>query len=125
METDDQDNEEAGYRAFESENYEKAFCLLLPYAEQGSARAQCNIASMYHLGLGAPADGRKAVEWYLKAGQQEIREERSVSALAYHNLGTMYFTGAPGIDPSPEVARECRRKSLALGSNLLPPEWAE
>ena len=125
METNDSDDKEAGYRAFEAEDYEKAFLLLLPYAEQGDARAQRNIASMYHLGAGAIADGRKAVEWYLKAAQQEIQEERSMSALVYHNLGAIYVEGAPGVEPDRELAKQCWRKSLALGSNLVPPEWAK
>ncbi len=125
METNDSDGTEAGYHAFEAEDYEKAFRLLLPNAEQGNARAQCNIASMYHLGAGVIADGRKAVEWYLRAARQEIREERSMFALAYHNLGTIYVTGVPGVEPSKEMARECWRKSLAFGSKLIPPEWAK
>lgn len=116
---------DAGNRAFDEEDYVKAFGLLLPYAEMGDAVAQCRVAHMYQVGVGTVVDGQKAVEWYLKAARQEIRGEKSVSALAYHNLATVYSTGAPGITISSELAREYWRKSIDLGSNLIPRSWIE
>lgn len=125
MAADDVTNLEAGHRAFDAEDFGVAFPLLLPYAESGDAVAQCRVAFMYQVGAGTRVDGPKAVEWYLRVAQQEIQEEHSVSALAYHNLGTIYAGGAPGVDPSEELSRKYWRKSLELGSNLIPPEWAK
>lgn len=125
MHNDNTTNLQAGHRAFDAEEYDKAFLLLLPFAEGGDAVAQCRIAFMYQVGMGTMIDGAKAVEWYLKAAEQEIREERSVSALAYHNLGTIYAGGAPSVSSSVVLSKKYWRKSLELGSNLIPPDWTK
>ena len=116
---------QAGLAAIEAGQYAQAFALLLPRAEGGDAAAQCNIAALYHVGNGVEADGRKAVEWYRKAAKQEIHGEKSMSVLAYHNLGTLYSVGAPGVPRAMSLAKENWRKSLMLGSKLVPPEWLE
>ena len=40
--------------AFEREDYETAYKLILPLAEQGDAYAQFNLGLMYRNGLGVP-----------------------------------------------------------------------
>ena len=125
MHTDNATNLQAGHRVFDAEEFDKAFPLLLPFAEGGDAVAQCRIAFMYQVGIGTTVDGVKAVEWYLKAARQEVHGERSISALAYHNLVTIYAGGAIGVSPSVVLSKEYWRKSLELGSKLVPPDWAE
>jgi TPR repeat protein len=49
-------------------------------AEQGYARAQCNLGSCYYNGTGINKDPIKAVEWYIKAAKQGY-------ASAQYNLG--------------------------------------
>jgi uncharacterized protein len=99
---------------FEKENYSVAFKLLRPLAEAGNPQAQCSLASLYHLGLGVEADGRKATELYRATATQNIREGQ-LSGLAYSNLSAIYGTGAPGVERNLELARECRRLAKELG----------
>ena len=47
--------------AYKSGDYEKAFWLLKPLAEQGHAGSQFNLGSMYKDGYGVPKDNAKAV----------------------------------------------------------------
>jgi TPR repeat protein len=67
-------------------DYAAVLRLIRPLAEQGNARAQYNLATMYARGAGVPQDQALAVEWYRKAADQG-------SAPAQHNLGAMYVTG--------------------------------
>jgi hypothetical protein len=41
-------------------NYSAAFEVLAHLADAGNPKAQCNLATLYHLGLGVTAEGRKA-----------------------------------------------------------------
>lgn len=104
-------------QAIEERNYRAAFDLLAPLAEASNPKAQCNLASLYHFGWGVEADGRKAVALYEKVVDQRIREEH-LSALACHNLGTIYFTGAPGVDPDPEKGQQYSRMARELGFEM-------
>lgn len=108
---------EAAVRAFQSRHYAEALNLFLPLAQSGNARAQCYVATMFQSGLGVAPDGIKAVEWYKKAAEQEVRSEK-ISAVAYNNLATMYFTGAPGIEPNRLMAEEFRQKAIKLGFEM-------
>ena len=94
----------------------------MPLAEAGNAQAQCHVASMYQGGFGLPADGAKAVEWYLKAALQEEYAGR-ISGVAYNNLGTIYGTGMPGVQPDPAKAKEYWRKAVELGVEMIPKDW--
>lgn len=53
--------------AYARGDYATAFRLWLPSAEQGSPRAQLNIARMYERGEGVAQDKAAAMEWYRKA----------------------------------------------------------
>lgn len=101
----------------ENGNHASAFALLAPLASAGNLRAQCNLASLYHLGLGVQLDGRKAVELYQSVAEKGIREG-CLSGLAYNNLATIYFTGLPGIDPDPEKGKECLVRARELGFEM-------
>ena len=72
--------------AFEREDYETAYKLILPLAEQGDAYAQFNLGLMYGNGLGVPRDYKEAEKWYRLSAEQGHPE-------AQYNLGQMYRIG--------------------------------
>ena len=98
-------------------NYSAAFEVLAHLADAGNPKAQANLATLYHLGLGVAADGSKAVELYCKVGRLNIHEEK-LSALSYHNLSTLYICGAPGIGPDRERAAEYSALAKELGFDM-------
>jgi hypothetical protein len=55
-------------------------------AEQGDAKAQSDLATMYYHGKGVPRDYREAVSWWRKAADQG-------NVKAQYGLGVMYFRG--------------------------------
>ena len=77
---------EAGFEAFGSSDYDRAFRHLLPCAEAGDPIVQFNLGLMYDLGDGVPQDGAEAARWYRRAAQQG-------DAPAQYNLGLMYANG--------------------------------
>lgn len=86
---------------------EKAVKWYQKAAEQGFARAQCNLAYMYKNGEGIEKDYVKAVEWYRKAADQGY-------ARAQNNLGDMYYY-AYGVEKDYKKAMELYRKSAEQG----------
>lgn len=54
-------------KAFDKGNYETAYKLWAPIAEQGDAEAQNYLGIMYYLGFGVSRDYKKAIQWYEKA----------------------------------------------------------
>jgi TPR repeat protein len=91
-----------------------AVTLLVPLAEAGNPKAQCNLAALYQFGLGVEPDGQKCVELYLRVATQNIAEG-SLSAVAYNNLATIYTTGLPGIDADHQKAYEYASLARGLG----------
>ena len=81
-----------GWTAYSSGNYKKAFTEWLPFAEQGDAQAQYNLAGLYVNGYGVDLDEGKAFNWYKKSAQQGL-------AKAQYNVGAMYLTST-GVDQS-------------------------
>ena len=81
-----------GWTAYASGNYMKAFNEWLPFAEQGDAQAQYNLAGLYVNGYGVDLDEGKAFNWYKKSAQQGL-------AKAQYNVGAMYLTST-GVDQS-------------------------
>ena len=77
-------------------------------AEQGYARAQCNLGYYYQFGKGILAsDDAKAVEWYRKAADQGY-------ACAQYYLGESYKNGW-GVEKDKSKALEWYRKAAAQG----------
>ena len=72
--------------ALEREDYETAYKLFLPLAEQGDADAQFNLGVMYDEGDGVPQDYKEAFKWYRLAAEQG-------DAFAQTYLGVMYAKG--------------------------------
>jgi TPR repeat protein len=77
---------EDGTDAMEQGDYQTAYKLLYPLAEQGEAAAQDCIASMFCEGLGVEKDEAQAMEWFQKAADQNY-------AQAQNALGAMYVNG--------------------------------
>ena len=82
-------------------NYATALNWIEKSGSAGHIEAQLKAASMYALGLGAPASARKAAQWYRRAA------EKGDVAGQLH-LGTMYRDGVG-------VPRDRYRASLWLG----------
>jgi len=72
--------------AYDRQDYETAYKLILPLAEQGDAQAQYNLGVMYDKGQGVPQDYKEAVKWYRLSAEQG-------NASAQHNLALMYAKG--------------------------------
>lgn len=77
---------EDGTAAMESGDYQNAYKLLYPLAEQGDAAAQDCIGSMFCEGLGVEKDEAQAVSWFEKSAEQGY-------ANAQNALGAMYVNG--------------------------------
>jgi hypothetical protein len=75
-----------GMTAYNSSDYATAIKEFSVAAEQGHAKAQYNLGTMYDFGNGVPKDDREAVKWYRKAAEQGY-------ANAQYNLGVMYAKG--------------------------------
>jgi TPR repeat protein len=101
----------------ERKNFSGAVQLLMPLAESGNPKAMCNLATLYQCGLGVPIDGKKAIALFERVGQMNIHEEK-LSAIAYHNLATIYSTGLPGVEPDPLKAQQLRDRARQLGFEM-------
>ena len=77
---------EKGLVAYESGDFAAALKELQPLAEQGVARAQGKLGTMYRKGQGVPQNSKTAVRWYRLAAEQG-------DASAQNNLGLMYAYG--------------------------------
>ena len=75
-----------GLTAYKQSDYQTAFKLWLPLAEQGDASTQFNLGVMYAKGRGVKQDDVEAVKWYRQAAEQGL-------ALAQYNLGLKYAKG--------------------------------
>src|SRR5689334_16233082 len=81
------------FEQMEQGNYSSAFQLLVPLAQSGNPKAQCNLATIYHLGLaGIDVNGQKAVELYRQVAEQNIVEGQ-LSAISCNNLAQIFLTG--------------------------------
>ncbi len=88
--------------AYLAGNYQKAFRIFKPLAEEGSAEAQYNLGSMYFFGQGLPQDYKEARKWYRKATEQG-------NANAQYQLGFMYTNGLGGPRDYKEAAKWWRK----------------
>ena len=96
-----------GFDAFQKNDYQTAFKLWLPLAEQGNVNAQYNLGVMYENGQGVKQDYFEAVKWYRQAAKQGY-------AKAQLNLGVMYFNG-DGVRQDDEQAKEWFGKACDNG----------
>ena len=89
---------EDGHNAFDNKQYERAYKIWLPLAEQGDPEAQYNIALLYMKGNGVEKDERTALSWFTRAGEQGMAD-------AQYNAGFMFYTGK-GVYPDNRSAIE-------------------
>ena len=76
-----------GLATAQRDDYEAALREWQPLAEQGNAEVQFVLGTIYDLGRGGiPQDFKKAMNWYLRAAQQDHPS-------AQNNLGVMYLNG--------------------------------
>ena len=73
--------------ALEREDYETAYKLFLPLAEQGCVDGQSNLGWMYYNGRGVPQDKKEAEKWWKLAAEQK-------NDFAQSCLGFMHFKEA-------------------------------
>ncbi len=77
---------EKAEKLYNNDDYIQAVPILKELAENGHAKAQCNLGYCYYYGQGVSQDYSKAVEWYTKAANQKY-------AGAQNNLGVCYHYG--------------------------------
>ena len=106
-----------GWIAYSSGNYKKAFEEWLPYAKQGDAQAQYNLAGLYVYGYGVDLDEKKAFEWYKKSAQQGL-------AKAQYNVGAMYLTST-GVNQSYKKAKHWLSLAYENGIEDSKSLWDE
>ncbi|WP_118812903.1 tetratricopeptide repeat protein [Haemophilus haemolyticus] len=93
--------------SYDKRDYQTAFKLWLPLAEQGLAEAQSNLGLMYEFGQGIKQDNAEAVKWFRKAAEQGY-------SMAQFNLGVNYYKGE-GVKRNPSKAKEWFRKACENG----------
>jgi TPR repeat protein len=86
----------------------------MPHALAGNSDAQCTISLLYQLGWGVQRDAREAERWLLKATSQD-------SALAWHNLGSLYFAQLPELKEKWREGRKCWERAKELGFDCAEP----
>ena len=96
-----------GLEATERGDYQTAFKLWLPLAEQGDAIAQVLLGNAYENGLGVKQDYFEAVKWYRQAAEQG-------DAQAQFMLGFSYLLGK-GIQVNKSLAKEWFGKACNNG----------
>ena len=74
-----------GLYALERGDYTTALNKLRPSAEQGHARAQFNLGTMYLNGDGVLQDDNEAVKWYKLSSEQGNAEAQTNLGQLYHN----------------------------------------
>ena len=108
---------ETAMTAYTEGNYEQTFKELKPLAEQGDANAQFMLARLYQDGEGIPQDFKKAVNWYKRAAEQEIGDDKLAFLgirTAQYNLGLMYKNGK-GVQQNDQEAVKWYRLAAKLG----------
>jgi len=92
------DEYEDGLIAYKQGRYEKAIELFMHSAEQGNAKAQHLLGTMYRAGLGTEPDEYKGFEWCQRAAKDGLLETQ-------FQLGLMYFDG-DGVTQNDDKAME-------------------
>ncbi len=98
---------EEGVAAYDAGDYEAAYRLQRPLAEEGLAQAQVNLGIMFAYGRGVAQNDGEAFEWFRRAADQG-------DPLAQHNLGVIYDLGK-GVRMDPTEAMRWFRKAADQG----------
>jgi uncharacterized protein len=100
---------EDAYTAYRAGNYQTALSLLVPLAEQGNARAEALLGSMYDEGKGVSRDDGQALKWYRSAADKG-------NAMGQYGLGVFLMDGRGGEKPDIPQATELFRKAALQGN---------
>jgi TPR repeat protein len=95
-------------KAYYRGDYETAYRLIKPLAEQGLPEAQFNLGLMHDNGQGVPQNYSEAVKWYRKAAEQG-------NAKGQYSLGMMYNKGQ-GVPQDHAEAVKWYRKAAEQGN---------
>ena len=87
--------------ALERDDYETAYKLFLPLAEQGNVDGQRNLGVFYYLGQGVPQDYKEAEKWWELAAEQGDVD-------AQYNLGLMHLGELGGMHDKEEAEKWMR-----------------
>ena len=96
-----------GLEATKRGDYQTAFKLWLPLAEQGNASTQFNLGLMYNKGQGVKQDDVEAVKWYRQAAEQGYVKAQFI-------LGGLYLLGK-GVQVNKSLAKEWFGKACDNG----------
>lgn len=96
-----------GLSAYNAADYETAFDLWYPLADENDAKAQAAVAFLYLKGLGVRQDDARAAAWYRRAAEQGQPE-------AQFFLGTLYHLGR-GVPQDDRLAHVWCEVALAGG----------
>ena len=103
--------------AVNTRDFDRAYQLLRPLAEQGNAEAQYNLGVLYRTGRGVPKDYSAAFNWFGKAAAQK-------HAQAQYNLGVLYLNGW-GTTTDPDQARYWLELAAAQGVAIASTKLKE
>lgn len=109
---------EYGLGKIDAGDYEDAFKILLPYAEDGKIDACSKVGVLYQLGLGVDRNITKAINYLNTAAEQGNGE-------AAHNLGTLYLSSEPELPNEPEKSKFWYKKAQELGFEVADKSWYE
>jgi TPR repeat protein len=84
---------EDGFEAYQRGDYTTAMRLVRPLADQGNAKAQEMVGSMYEQGWGVPQNYAEAEKWYRKAADQGNATAQVILDVMYHLLSGRYERG--------------------------------
>ena len=123
-------------KAYNRGDYETAYRLIKPLAEQGLPEAQVNLGLMYDRGQGVPQDFAEALKWYRKAAEQGFAEAQTNLGIMYYTgqgvpkdyvLARMWFTLATSGYPASENAKRERAEKFSdiAASKMTPAQIAE
>lgn len=96
-----------GLSAYNAADYERAFEIWYPLADENDAKAQTAIAFLYLKGLGVTQDDVRAADWYRRAARLGRPE-------AQFFLGSLYYLGR-GVPQNDTLAHVWCEIALARG----------
>jgi len=99
-----------GQDAYNRADYETAYKIWKPLAEQGFAKAQFELGNMYYEGQGVAQDYKSALNWFNKAAKQG----GFAGAVSQYYLGVMYNLGR-GVSKDYTVALNWYKKAAEWG----------
>ena len=98
---------ERGRDAFRAGDFQQALSEWQPLAQSGNARAQYALGLMHEYGRGLQRDDVEAVNWYIRAAEQDHSD-------AQYRLGVLYENGW-GVTPDPSEAAHWYMKAARHG----------